>query len=167
MYDSIVKAGHKKANTQLKSSIEEILKEEQQQEWTLEQMQVPQQIEEENCGYRMLYNIKKICNQENIEIIEDEEMTLEGYTLEIIKILKGKQQDTVRREEEREGKRVRKEKEQEREIEKRKNKGGDGKPEEGQELERREQEMHEQIIEKREEMAKKEKRKRRRRGGNK
>ena len=86
MYNSIVKAGHKKANTQLKSSIEEILKEEQQQEWTIEQMQVPQQIEEENCGYRMLYNIKKICNQENIEIIEDEEMALEGYTLEIIKI---------------------------------------------------------------------------------
>ena len=95
MYDSMVKAGHKKANMKLKGSIEEILKEEQQQEWTLEQMQVPQQIEEESCGYRMPHNLNRLCNQENIEIIEDEEMALEGYTLEIIKILKRKQQGTA------------------------------------------------------------------------
>ena len=41
----MVKAGHKEANTKLKSSMEEILKEEKQREWALEQMQVPQQIE--------------------------------------------------------------------------------------------------------------------------
>ena len=70
MYDSMIKEGHKEANIKLKSSMEEILREEQQQEWTLEQMQVPQQTEEESCGYRMLH-INKICNQENLEIIED------------------------------------------------------------------------------------------------
>ena len=57
----------------------------------------------------MLHNISKICNQENIEIIADEEMALEGYTLEIIKMLKRKQQDIIRREEERGGKRAREE----------------------------------------------------------
>ena len=60
-------------------------------------MQVPQQIEGESCGYRMLYNINKVCNQEGIEIIEDEETALEGYILEIIKMLKGKQQNADRR----------------------------------------------------------------------
>ena len=69
-------------------------------------MQVPQQTEKEGCGYRMLYNLNRICNQENIETIEDEEMALEGYTLEIIKILKKKQQDTARRKEEREETRI-------------------------------------------------------------
>ena len=38
MYDSMVKAGHKEANTGLKSSLEEIFEEEQRQELTLEQM---------------------------------------------------------------------------------------------------------------------------------
>ena len=57
--------------------------------------QVPQQTEKESCGYRMLYNLNKICSQENIETIEDEELALEGYTLEIIKILKKGQQDNA------------------------------------------------------------------------
>ena len=48
------KAGHKEANIKLKSSTEEILREEQQQEWAPEQIQVPQQTEGESCGYRML-----------------------------------------------------------------------------------------------------------------
>ena len=34
---------------------------------------------------RMLYNINEVCNQRNIESIANEEMALEGYTLEIIK----------------------------------------------------------------------------------
>ena len=56
----------------LKNSIEEILKEGQHQEWTLEEMQVPQQTEKESCGYGMLYNPTRLCNQENTETIEDE-----------------------------------------------------------------------------------------------
>ena len=45
----------------------------------------------------MMYNLNKICSQENIETIEDEELALEGYTLEIIRILKKGQQDKVNR----------------------------------------------------------------------
>ena len=103
MYNSMVKAGHKEANIKLKSSLEEIPIEEQQQGWTLEQVQVPQQTDKKSCGYRMLHNINKICNQENIGTIANEEMALGGYTLEMIKMLKGKQQDTIRREEKRGG----------------------------------------------------------------
>ena len=62
----------------LKGSIEEILKEEQHQEWTLGGAQVPQQTEKESCGYRMLYNLNRLCNQENTETIEDEEMARSG-----------------------------------------------------------------------------------------
>ena len=62
MYDSMEKVGHKEANVNSKSSLE-VLTEEQQKEWTLEQMHVPQQTDKESCGYRMLYNINKICNQ--------------------------------------------------------------------------------------------------------
>ena len=52
----MVKAGHKEVNIKLKkSSTQEIFREEQQQEWTLEQMQVPQQTEGESCGYRRLH----------------------------------------------------------------------------------------------------------------
>ena len=152
MYDSMVKAGHKEANIRLKSSIEEILKEEQQQEWTLEQMQVPQQTDKESCGYRMWHNINQICNQENIEIIADKEIALEGYTLEIIKMLKGKQQNIISEKNGRGGKRARKEKEPEKETGKEK-----------QELERKEQEMQEKISKKTRRNRKKEKRKRRRR----
>ena len=84
----MIKAGHKKANEQLQDSIEEILGEEQQHKWKLEQVQVPQQNERESCGYRMMYNLDKICSGENIEPIENEDFALEGYTLEIIKMLK-------------------------------------------------------------------------------
>ena len=135
----MVKAGHKEANVKLKSSLEEILTEEQQKGWTLEQMQVPQQTDKESCGYMMLYNINKICNQKNIESIENEEMALEGHTLEIIKMLKEKQQEVSGREEKREKKKARKEEETEKEIEKEK-----------QELERKEQEMQEKISKERE-----------------
>ena len=78
MYDSMVKVGHKEANEKLKSSLEEILREKQQKEWTLEQMPVPQQTDKESCGYRMLYNMNKVCNQKIIESISNEEMALEG-----------------------------------------------------------------------------------------
>ena len=61
--------------------MEDIFEEEQQQKWMLEQMQVPQQTEKGSCGCRMLHNISKICNQENIENIADEGMALEGCTL--------------------------------------------------------------------------------------
>ena len=83
----------------------------------------------------MLHNINKICNQENIESITNEEMALEGYALEIVKMLKGKQQGIIRGEEERREKRARKEKELEKETEKEK-----------QELKRKEQEMQERSL---------------------
>ena len=139
MYDSMVKVGHKEANEKRKSSLQEILGEKQQKEWTLEQMQVPQQTDKKSCGYRVLYNINKACNQKNIESIANEEMALEGYTLEIIKMLKEKQQEVTGREEKREKKKARKEKETEKETEKQK-----------QELEREEQEMQEKISRERE-----------------
>ena len=69
MYDSMVKAGHKEANVKLKSSLEEILTEVQQKGWTLEQMQVPQQTDKESCGYRMLHDINKICNQKTYKLL--------------------------------------------------------------------------------------------------
>ena len=72
-------------------------------------MQIPQQTDKESCGYRMLYNINKICNKKNIEIITNEEVALEGYTLEIVKMLKGEQQNVIRREEKRGGKKIRRE----------------------------------------------------------
>ena len=103
-------------------------------------MQVPQQTDKESCGYRMLYNMNKVCNQENIESISNEEMALEGYTLEIIEMLKGKQQEATGREEEREKKKARKEQETEKEIEK-----------EEQEIERKKQETQEKFSRKQEE----------------
>ena len=57
----------------------------------------------------------------NIESISNEEMALEGYTLEIIEMLKGKQQEATGKEEERVKKKVRREQETEEEIEKEKN----------------------------------------------
>jgi hypothetical protein len=46
-YDSMIKGGHKKANEKLQSSIEEILREEQQYRWRMEHVKVPQQNEKE------------------------------------------------------------------------------------------------------------------------
>ena len=168
MYDSMVKVGHKEANEKLKSSLEEILREKQQKEWTLEQMPVPQQTDKESCGYRMLYNMNKVYNQENIESISNEEMALEGYTLEIIEMLKGKQQEATGKEEEREKKKVRREQETEEEIEKEeqelerkeremREKFSREREEEKQELEKKTQEMQEKIIQKREDIEKKRK----------
>ena len=39
--------------------------------------------------------MNEVCNQRNIESIANEEMALEGYTLEIIEMLKGKQHEEV------------------------------------------------------------------------
>ena len=141
----------------LKSSIEEILGEEQQQEWTVEQMQVPQQTEKESCGYRMLYNLNKICSQKNTEIIEDEELALAGYTLEIIKILKRRQQDNAREKDIREETRTREEREKETRTEENKAREELGGPKAEQDLEKREREMNEKIIENRRKLAKKRK----------
>ena len=44
-------------------------------------MQVPQQADKENCGYRMLYNINKIRSKQSIEIIANEEMALHSGRL--------------------------------------------------------------------------------------
>ena len=143
-YDSMVKAGHKEANETLKRSLEEIFTGKQQKEWVLEQMQIPQQTDKESCGYRMLYNINKICSKQNIEIIENEEMALEGYTLEIVKMLKGKQQNVVRREEERGGKKICREEEIAKENKKDKH-----------ELIRKKQETQENTIKRQEEEKKK------------
>ena len=106
-YDSMTKAGHKKANEKLQNSIEEILGEEQQHKWKIEHVQVPQQNEKASCGYRMMYNLDKICSGENIEPIENEDFALEGYTLEIIKMLKRKQQNKVNRKKSEEEKKYR------------------------------------------------------------
>ena len=168
MYDSMEKVGHKEANEKLKSSLEEILRKKQQKEWTLERMYVPQQTDSESCGYRMLYNMNEVCNQRNIESIANEEMALEGYTLEIIEMLKGKQHEAVEREEEREKKKARKAQETEEEIEKEKQaverkeqekreETSREQKEEKQELEKKTQEMQEKIIRKRVDIEKKRK----------
>ena len=52
----------------------------------------------------------KVCNYRELETTEEEEMALEGYMIETIKMLKGKQPSTIRREEEQGDKRARKEK---------------------------------------------------------
>ena len=62
--------------------MEEILNAKQKQKWTSEQMQVPPQTNGESCGYEMLYNINKLCRQQEIQIIENEEAALEGYMIE-------------------------------------------------------------------------------------
>ena len=136
----MVKAGHKEANAKLKRSFEEIFTGKRQKGWVLEQMQTPQQTDKESCGYRMLYNINKICSKQNIEIIENEEMALEGCTLEIVKMLKGKQQNAVRREEERGGKKICREEEIAKEKKKDKH-----------ELRRKKQETQENTIKRQEE----------------
>ena len=56
-------------------------------------MQVPSQTDRESCGYRMLYNINKVCEQQEIQSVEKEEMASEGYMLEITKMMLEKQQD--------------------------------------------------------------------------
>ena len=109
MYDSIGDKGQKDANEKLKSRVEEIFNEETQQEWTLERTQVPLQTDTESCGYRMLYNINKVCNPRELETIEEKETALEGYIIEIMKMLKEKQQSTIRKEEEQGYKNTRKE----------------------------------------------------------
>ena len=92
MYDSMGDKGHKDANAKLKRSVEDICNERTPQKWKLEQIQVPQQTDANSCGYRMLYNIDKLCNHQELETIEEEEMALEGYIIEIMKMLKEKQQ---------------------------------------------------------------------------
>ena len=98
----MTKAGHKKANEKLQNSIEEILGEEQQNKWKIEQIHVPQQDDKESCGYRMMYNLDKICSGKNIETIENEDFGLEGYALEIIQMLKKRQQNETNRKKPRE-----------------------------------------------------------------
>jgi hypothetical protein len=147
-YDSMIKAGHKKANEQLQDSIEEILGEEQQHKWKLEQVQVPQQNERESCGYRMMYNLDKICSGEDIEPIENEDFALEGYTLEIIKMLKRKQQNKVNRKKPEEEKSI--EEEEGREKRRKENLEEEAesmRKESEQELQKREEEMNEKIAE--------------------
>ena len=87
----MIKGGHKKANEKLQSSIEEILREEQQHRWRVEHVKVPQQNEKESCGYRMMHNLDRICRGENIEPIEREDFAFEGYMPEIVKMLKKRQ----------------------------------------------------------------------------
>ena len=147
-YDSMIKAGHKKANVQLQDSIEEILGEEQQHKWKLEQVQVPQQNERESCGYRMMYNLDKICSGEDIEPIENEDFALEGYILEIIKMLKRKQQNKANRKKPEEEKSI--EEEEGREKRRKENLEEEEesmRKESEQELQKREEEMDEKIAE--------------------
>jgi len=104
----MTKGGHQKANEKLQNSIEEILEEEQQYRWRMEHVQVPQQNEKESCGYRMMYNLDRICSGKNIEPIENEDFAFEGYMLEIVKMLKKRQQNRVNRKKVRSGRRYRK-----------------------------------------------------------
>ena len=149
-YDSLTKAGHKKANERLQNSIEEILGEEQQNKWKIEQIHVPQQDDKESCGYRMMYNLDKICSGKNIEPIENEDFGLEGYTLEIIQMLKKRQQNETNRKKPREDEGL----EREEEGWKRRREGNLEEGEElkrkelEQELRRREEEMDKKITEK-------------------
>jgi len=96
-YDSMTKGGHKKANEKLQNSIEEILGEEQQNRWRIELVKVPQQSDRVSCGYRMIYNLDRICSGKDIEPIENEDFAFEGYMLEIVTMLKKKQQGRVNR----------------------------------------------------------------------
>ena len=97
----------------------------------------------------MMYNLDKICSGENIEPIENEDFALEGYTLEIIKMLKRKQQNGVNREnsgeeksiEEEEGRKKRRKENLEEEEE-------SMRKELEQELQKGEGEMDEKIVEK-------------------
>ena len=63
-----------------------VLNAKQKQRWTSEQMKVPPQTEGESCGYRMLYNLNRVCGQQEIQAINREEAALEGYMTETIKI---------------------------------------------------------------------------------
>ena len=83
-YDSMTKGGHKKANEKLQNSIEEILGEEQQNRWKIEHVKVPQQSDKVSCGYRMMYNLDRICSGKDIKPIENEDFAFEGYMLEIV-----------------------------------------------------------------------------------
>ena len=155
MYDSMAEEGHREANTKLKSSVEEMLNEEKQQEWRLEQIPVLPQTDGESCGYKMLYNVNKLCNDQELEIIEEEETALEGYIIEAIMMLKGNQQNTMRREEGQGDKRARREKSQEKETEKVKTIEDTRMIETRQELRRREQSMNAKIIERQKEITEK------------
>ena len=44
----------------------------------------------ESCGYNMLPNINKVCEQQEIQAIDKEETALEGYMIEITKNDAGK-----------------------------------------------------------------------------
>ena len=88
---------HVEANIKVKKSVEKVLNVKQKQRWTSEQMEVPSQTEGESCGYRMLYNLNRVCGQQEIQAIDREETALEGYMIEIIKMMlnvhQGKQKE--------------------------------------------------------------------------
>ena len=44
----------------------------QKQRWTSEQIKVLPQTEGESCGCRMLYNINRVCEQQEIKAIDRE-----------------------------------------------------------------------------------------------
>ena len=83
----------------LKESVEKVLNAKQKHRWTSEQMQVPPQTEGESCGYRMLYNINRVCEQRKIQAIDREETALEGYMIEMIRMMLNKHQDRQKEEE--------------------------------------------------------------------
>ena len=76
-YDSgvkISKYSHSKPHEALKKSIESITR----KQWSMEQIQVPQQDEEESCGYRMLSNLSKVIKGQRIQW--EREKNAIGYT---------------------------------------------------------------------------------------
>ena len=92
-YDSMTKGAHKNANEKLQNSIEGIFGEEQQDRWRIEHIQVPQQNDRESCGYRMMYNLERMCSGKDIKPIENEDFAFEGYMLEIVAMLRERQQN--------------------------------------------------------------------------
>ena len=62
-------------------------------------MKVPPQTEGESCGYRMLYNLNRVCGQQEIQAINREETALEGYMIETVKMVLNKHQGKQKEEE--------------------------------------------------------------------
>ena len=93
MYDPKSGTIYGKAHVGLQRSSEEILNPEEQQKWISEQIQVPRQTDGESCGYRMIYNIHKLCKHQELQTIEKEEIALEGCMIGSIKMTIRKQQN--------------------------------------------------------------------------
>ena len=80
-YDSGIQIGgsHKRPNEMMKISLESITEE----NWQIEQVQVPQQDEGESCGYRMLSYPNKVMKGQTIQHERAKDRNRLYYYLEI------------------------------------------------------------------------------------